>query len=95
MEACTHFNGCAYCGGDNIDARSMFIQFKDGGRYCNWNIIPACERCETSRKSSPNPFLRMDDTYIRGNKQPAKKYGFTLENLDRIVGYLQERMQNE
>ena len=92
MEACRHFGGCAYCGDATIDARSMFIQFKDGGRYCAWNIIPACERCETARKSSTNPFLRMDNSYHRGSEHAARKYGHTLENLNKIVDYLQERM---
>lgn len=93
MEACRHFGGCAYCGDMNIDSRSMFIRFKDGGRYCAWNIIPACERCETLRKVIPNPFLRMDQKIRRGNKEPAKKYGFTLEKLQNIVDYLQSKME--
>lgn len=93
MEACKHFGGCAYCGTDSIDARSMFIQFNAGGRYCAWNIIPACEQCETALKVDPNPFLRMDDSYHRGAKHSARKYGFTIENLQNIVDYLQSRME--
>lgn len=93
MEACKHFGGCAYCGSADIDSRSMFIQFKDGGRYCAWNIIPACERCETARKRDSNPFLRMDNKYRRAAYHSAKKYGFTLENLQRIVDYLASKME--
>lgn len=92
MEACKHFGGCAYCGGTDIDARSMFIQFRDGGRYCAWNIIPACERCETARKDVPNPFLRMDSSLNRSPAASARKYNFTLERLSNIVGYLQGKM---
>ncbi len=93
LEACKHFGGCAYCGDANIDSRSMFIPFKAGGRYCVWNIVPACERCETVRKSDPNPFLRMDNSYHRGSAHSARKYGYTLENLSRIVDYLQSKME--
>lgn len=45
IAACAHFNGCAICGDIDISARGYFIPFKDGGRYCDWNIIPMCEAC--------------------------------------------------
>ena len=93
LEACKHFGGCAYCGSSDIDARSMFIPFKEGGRYCAWNIIPACEKCETARKATPNPFLRMDEGLLRSQTNSARKYGYTLENLHRIVDYLQSKME--
>lgn len=93
MEACKHFGGCAYCGKDSIDVRSMFIKFKNGGRYCNWNIIPACEQCENALKLTDNPFIRMDQKYKRGNSTQAKKLGFNLDNLQRIVDYLQSKME--
>jgi len=93
MEACKHFGGCAYCGEASIDARSMFIPFKDGGRYCAWNIIPSCEKCETGRKEIPNPFLRMDNSLNRSPEACARKYGYTLENLQGIVDYLQTKME--
>lgn len=95
MEACKHFGGCAYCGSPEIEARSMFIPFKEGGRYCNWNIIPACEKCETVRKSTINPFERMDNMVKRSQTCQAKKLGFTLENLQKIVDYLQSKMEIE
>lgn len=93
LQACKHFGGCAYCGKDSIDARSMFIQFKQGGRYCAWNIIPACEKCETARKDNPNPFIRMDQKLKRGNDTQAKKLGFSLDKLRNIVDYLQSKME--
>lgn len=92
LEACRHFGGCAYCGEPEIEARSMFIPFKLGGRYCSWNIIPACERCETSVKLTDNPFKRMDNIYNRGKGRQTNKLGFTLDNLNRIVEYLKRRM---
>lgn len=93
LDACKYFGGCAYCGGSSIDARSMFIRFKDGGRYCAWNIIPACERCETSRKVIHNPFLRMDQHISKNAGCAAIKYNFTIENLQKIVEYLQSKME--
>lgn len=93
MEACRYFGGCAYCGNDQIDARSMFIPFKNGGRYCSWNIIPACEKCETSVKIEPNPFKRMDQRINRSQAHQAKKYNFSLDKLQRIVDYLQSNME--
>lgn len=93
MEACKHFGGCAYCGDTSIDARSMFIAFKDGGRYANWNIVPACERCETSHKHIENPFKRMDQHLYRSQDNQARKYNYSVENLQKITDYLQSKME--
>lgn len=93
LEACNHFKGCAYCGADSIDARSMFIPYKDGGRYTRWNIVPSCERCETARKVTTNPFLRMDDSLNRSQAHQARKYGFSMKRLQSIVDYLQSKME--
>lgn len=56
MKACRHFNGCAKCGDENIEARGFFISFKNGGRYCDWNIIPLCSRCAADWNIAKNPF---------------------------------------
>lgn len=56
MRACRHFNGCAQCGDENIEARGFFIQFSEGGRYCDWNILPMCQRCASELKKQVNPF---------------------------------------
>lgn len=93
LEACKHFGGCAYCGADSIDARSMFIDFSNGGRYCAWNIIPSCERCETAIKSIRNPFARMDNILYRDKASSAKKYNFSLDNLHKITDYLHSKME--
>lgn len=93
LEACKHFGGCAYCGKPEIEARSMFIPFKIGGRYCAWNVIPACEQCETALRVQENPFLRMDDTYNRDKENSsARKLGFNLDRLEAIVNYLKNKM---
>ena len=56
MRACRHFNGCAKCGDETIDARGFFISFKNGGRYCDWNIIPLCSKCAADWSLDKNPF---------------------------------------
>lgn len=60
LRACAHFNGCAFCGAASIDARVYFIPFKAGGRYCDWNIVPACEKCAVRIKLMPNTFAYLE-----------------------------------
>jgi hypothetical protein len=92
LEACRHFKGtCAYCGTPEIASRSMFIPFKKGGRYCVWNVIPACERCETAWKAVENPFSRMNRQLNRDKDNQARKYNFTAERLQAIVDYLEDK----
>lgn len=79
LSACTHFNGCAYCGSESIDAQTYFIPFKLGGRYCDWNIIPACEKCATRIKGLDNPFAYLEKASER-------------QALLSIIGYLEERL---
>ena len=93
MEACRYFEGCAYCGASEISARSMFIDYANGGRYCAWNIIPACERCETCVKRDINPFKRLDQRINRKAASQAKRYGFSLSKLQKIVDYLETKME--
>ena len=95
LEACAHFEGCAYCGSEDISARSMFITFNDGGRYCAWNIIPSCERCETALKSTDNPFKFMNEKFGRSKAHTAIKFGYNLKKLQRIVDYLQSKMEEQ
>lgn len=92
LDACKHFGTCAYCGKGTIESRSMFIPFKEGGRYCVWNIVPACEQCETLRKANENPFLRMDSQLNSSKSASAIKYGFSLDKLQKITDYLGGKM---
>lgn len=89
LEACRYFGGCAYCGKDEIEAREMFIKFKDGGRYCAWNMLPTCEKCATSIKRITNPFLLMDKTRLT----TRRKLGYSENNLQRIVDYLTAQIE--
>ena len=79
LEACRYFDGCAYCGADSIDARAYFVKFEEGGRYCDWNIIPACEKCATKIKLLANPFAYLENA-------PSRK------KLQNIIKYLEEKL---
>jgi hypothetical protein len=79
LAACRHFGGCAYCGTESIDARAYFIPFKAGGRYCDWNMVPACEKCATRIKELDNPFAYLE----RAKERKA---------LQGIIEYLEERL---
>lgn len=58
IEACRYFGGCACCDSERIDARGYFVPFNEGGRYCDWNIVPMCERCATAFRKNGNKFMR-------------------------------------
>lgn len=57
LDAVKHFGHCALCKDESIDARGYFIPFKDGGRYCDWNIVPLCSKCAMAFKSNYNWFV--------------------------------------
>lgn len=81
IEACKYFDGCAFCGEHSIDTRVYFIDFSDGGRYCDWNIIPACEKCALRAKVQKNPFKKINATAT-----------YTTPILDKIMQYLEVRL---
>lgn len=76
MEAVKHFNGCALCENESIDTRGYFIPFKDGGRYCDWNVIPMCSDCATKARKNFNWFM--------GRKRPP--------GLTNIISYLEVKL---
>jgi hypothetical protein len=95
LEACKHFNGCALCGSESIDARGYFITFKDGGKYNACNVIPICNECATRQRLQSNPFVFMHD-----RKKIGKQYSHEVSsaNLKDIVDYFKavmERNKNE
>lgn len=60
LKTVKHFNGCAMCGSEEVDTRQYFIPFKNGGRYCDWNVIPVCTNCaiKNNRYTEFNYFLK-------------------------------------
>lgn len=91
LEACRHFNGCALCGNESIDARGYFIPFKLGGKYVASNVIPLCEKCATSTRltRNTNPFKSLDKILSRDTLllNHIKK-----DALNNIVDYLQPKI---
>jgi hypothetical protein len=89
LKACRYFGGCALCDTPEIEARGYFIQFKQGGRYTAWNILPLCELCATELKKQLNPFRRLDTQL--NNSLPVVR-GISKDKLNRATEYLQERL---
>lgn len=96
LETCAHFNGCALCGSEHIDARVYFVEFKEGGQYAVWNIIPACDKCATKLKLQPNPFRRLSNLLNPNNTVLKKKEGINWnKQIAGIVAYLQSKIPKE
>lgn len=76
LDACKYFGGCACCGDESIDARGYFVPFRHGGRYCDWNIIPMCERCATA--------IRIHGNMFATGARPAR--------LVDIINYLEDKL---
>lgn len=87
MDACRFFDGCARCHSKEIDARGFFIGPAQGGRYCDWNIIPLCERCAGVWDVNRVTFMR-----IMRRDQEARSHEYR-ESLFRIVEYLHGRLE--
>jgi hypothetical protein len=86
LEACQHFDGCARCGCKDIDTRGFFISAKLGGRYCNWNIIPLCEKCANTWNLEKSVFRYVEKrAYNEGNLDYKKC-------LVAIIDYLSVRL---
>lgn len=90
LEVCRFFNGCALCDNKEVTTRGFFIPFKEGGKYCNWNVIPLCEQCATRCNVQPNPFKRID---ARMNKTVNIERGMTKQKLEVVVQYLGSKME--
>ena len=88
MNACRHFRGCAQCGNEAIEARGLFIAFADGGRYCDWNVVPLCDKCASEWKKCPNPF-RLAWTRDNNSRSFNRR-----ECLERISKYLGGKLDN-
>ena len=88
IEACRHFDGCARCSSKDIDSRGFFVGAKLGGRYCDWNIIPLCERCANTWNLNKSAFK-----YIEKRAYNMKDLSFK-SNLSKIIDYLGGKLDN-
>lgn len=86
LEACKFFNGCARCNSEDIDTRGFFIIAKLGGRYCDWNIIPLCERCAKTWNITKSVFVT---AMLRDYQNRNTEY---RDNLKKIVEYLEVKL---
>ncbi len=86
LEACRFFNGCARCNSEDIDTRGFFIVAKLGGRYCDWNVIPLCERCAKTWNITRSVFVT---ALTRDNLNRNSEY---RDNLEKIVEYLEVKL---
>lgn len=91
LEACKHFGGCALCGAEEIQARTLFIRFTEGGKYCAWNVVPTCEKCATSLKGTKSHPFRSMSNWAGDNARKGKQHldGY----LQAIVDYLEPKME--
>lgn len=82
LAACRYFDGCARCSSKDIDARGFFVGAKQGGRYCDWNVIPLCERCASNWDLNQSMF-RYAEMRDYSNKTTEHR-----EGMKKIVDYL-------
>lgn len=82
LEACRYFNGCARCHSDDIDTRGFFVGAELGGRYCDWNIIPLCEKCASRWNLTANVFINAE------RHDHTERVGEYRECLMNILDYL-------
>lgn len=88
LKVCAHFNKCPICGEDEITTRKLFIPFKYGGRYCKWNVIPACDKC-AHRTFNKVLFISF---YKKFN---GSRDDLTKERLKAIMDYLKSTLKEE
>lgn len=86
LEVCRFFDGCARCHNEIIDARGFFIGAKLGGRYCDWNVIPLCERCASRWKLDKDIFVNV---LQKDHQEKGTEY---RECLEKIVQYLEVKL---
>ena len=96
LEACRFFDGCARCHTKDIDTRGFFISRALGGRYCDWNVIPLCERCAVTWDLNKNVFLyTLNKDYAKSSSRSKYKGHSTTEFrdcLEKIIEYLEVRL---
>jgi hypothetical protein len=78
---------CAFCQMQDFELRGMFLTVNQGGRYCNWNVIPVCSEC-VRRPKDKNPFRFMDRT-ATSNRSIAYKRRYSKKKLSKIIEYLE------
>lgn len=86
IETCQHFGGCAICGADNIEARSFFVPFEQGGKYAVWNIFPVCGACGVKIRIFYNPLK-----WVKGMQ--AKTMGINKKRAKKLVDFMMDQLE--
>lgn len=76
-------NSCAYCGNDKVNLeQDHLIPMTKGGNYVMGNIIPACRRCNSSKRN--NDFIEWYKKQPFFNSKMAYKViNFQINNTNR------------
>ncbi|MNH35596.1 hypothetical protein D3C79_962960 [compost metagenome] len=74
------FDGCALCDETHVEVRQFLVNFKDGGRYAPWNILPMCVKCGTKLRLHDNPFRWLDGL--------IKHKEITVDKRDMVLEYI-------
>lgn len=83
-----YFDGkCAFCQLNDFTLRGMFLTANQGGRYCNWNVIPVCDVC-INRPKNKNPFRFMSKQYT-ATMSISSLRRYSVKKLRKIVEYLE------
>jgi hypothetical protein len=86
--AVKYFDGkCAFCQDKKFVHRGMFLLVDQGGKYCEWNMVPICETCIVKPKDK-NPFRFMNTAYV-GSKAITAKRKYNKKKLAKIINYLE------
>lgn len=86
LEACRHFDGCARCHSEIVDTRGFFISAKLGGRYCDWNVIPLCEKCAVNWDLARNAFINASSRDRNSGISCNHEYRDCLEGVVEYLG---------
>lgn len=73
-----HFNNrCAYCGEEKKLVQDHFVALSKGGSYTSENIIPSCQRCNSSKNNRDfAEWYPRQATYNKANEQKILSYIF-------------------
>jgi len=77
----TFNNKCAYCGEASDLAQDHFVPLSKGGPYTIENIIPACKRCNSSKRNSDfSEWYKHHGSYSRERENKINQHIKSLQN---------------
>lgn len=79
---------CAFCQLNDFEVRGMFLTVGQGGRYCNWNMIPLCMTCTHRSPNNKNPF-RFMNRINTSTKSIGTTRRYSKKKLEKVIKYLE------